>query len=313
MDDVCNDKVSCFSKVIPIIVTFNPNLNELKVLLSTLSSFILVKLIDNGSVDVKNQKKILSQYLNVQAIFLDENIGIAEAQNIAIQSVETNTSINGTFIFLLDQDSVPISNCIEVLYESANQLKNEGVKLGVIGPALIDSFSDSRFGFNKDGKRYCNDQPISAAFECDDINSSGSLIPLNVWRELRGNKKELFIDHVETDWCFRARVAGYVCYGTFSALLLHSMGESTLRYWLFGWRKMPDRAPERHYYLFRNSMFLQKQQYVPKVWKWKNILKLLLTMGYFGVFHRQRIKHISDMYLGIKDGLKNRLGVKKKK
>lgn len=281
----------------------------LRLLLDSLCFFHSVKLVDNDSKNVNSLKQLCFSYDNIQTSYLPLNKGLAEAQNKAVTLIEGG--VKNDFILLLDQDSTPIDNCIDVLCDYASQLKNEEVKLGVIGPALVDSFLDSRFGFIKNGKRFYKEDAVNSMFQCDGINSSGSLIPLEAWQELRGNNKELFIDHVETDWCFRARAAGYECYGTFDALLSHSMGESTIKYWFFGWRTMPDRTPERHYYLFRNSIFLQQQSYVPINWKYKNILKLILTIGYFGVFHRQRVKHISNMYIGLKDGINKRLGVKK--
>ena len=305
-------KSRCPEEVTPIVVIFNPNISRLTELLDSLTSFNNVKLVDNASRNVDDLKQLVQQYPNIQMIFLATNCGLAEAQNRAVDLIE-NKLTDSVFILLLDQDSVPVDKCIDVLHDYAQELINQGMKLGVIGPALLDSFSASRFGFIKNGKRFYKDEAKNNIFECDGINSSGSLIPLNVWQELGGNNGELFIDHVETDWCFRARAAGYVCYGTFDAVLSHSMGESTLKYWLFGWRTMPDRTPERHYYLFRNSIFLQKQEYVPNSWKCKNILKLILTMGYFGVFHRYRAKHLSNMCIGVKDGVMNKLGVNKSK
>jgi len=296
--------------VVPIIVTYNPDIKRLGYLIKSLVLFEDVKLIDNGSKNIESLKKLCLQYKNIETLFLEMNCGLADAQNQAVNLIEAKKR-NNVFVLLLDQDSVPEDKCIDVLYNYAIQLKAQGVRLGVIGPALVDTYSDSKFGFIRDNRRFYLDEVTASFFECDGINSSGSLIPLGVWQELRGNKKELFIDHVETDWCFRARAAGYRCYGTFNAVLSHSMGESTLRYWLFGWKSMPDRAPERHYYLFRNSVFLQKQKYVPGRWKSKNILKLLLTLGYFGVFHRQRVKHISNMHTGFIDGITNRQGAKK--
>lgn len=302
--------MSYLKRVTPIIVTYNPSTGVLSKLLASLDHFKTVQLVDNGSYNAIALKELCSKYENVQSSFLNSNIGLAEAQNKAIEELEDEV-LDGAFILLLDQDSVPIDNFIAVLYEHAIGLMNADVKLAVIGPALVDTYSDSRFGFIRKGKRFYIEDTTTSVFQCDGVNSSGSLIPLAVWKELGGNNPQLFIDHVETDWCFRVRAAGYVCYGTFDAAMSHSMGESTLRYWLFGWRTMPDRTPERHYYLFRNSMFLQKQNYVPSSWKIKNTIKLLLTMGYFGVFHPQRIKQLLSMYIGIKDGVTGKFGVRK--
>ncbi len=294
--------------VTPIIVTFNPDISRLAALFESLSLFSAVQLVDNNSDNLDEIKQLCSKYTNIKPCFLPSNVGLAEAQNKAVEQLEADAT-NDKFILLLDQDSVPLDDCIEILHQYATSLIAGGVRLGVIGPALSDSYSDSQFGFIKNGKRRYKQASKNHTFECDGINSSGSLIPLAVWQELNGNNSELFIDHVETDWCFRVIAAGYVCYGTFDALLSHSMGESTIQYWLFGQRSMPDRTPKRHYYLFRNSMYLQKQKYVPRVWKFANIAKLLFTVCYFSLFSQQRVSHFKDMCVGLLDGFKNNLGV----
>ena len=296
-------------RVIPIVVTYNPEVDRLRELLGSLNSFAEVQLVDNGSDNLNDLKKLCLAYRNVCTTFLASNCGLAEAQNKAVEKQFENSISKDNFILLLDQDSVPLVGCIEVLYQHATNLIEGGVRLGVIGPALSDLYSDSQFGFTKNGRRRYKQASKNHTFECDGINSSGSLIPQAVWQELKGNNSDLFIDHVETDWCFRVIAAGYVCYGTFDALLSHSMGESTIEYWLFGRRSMPDRAPKRHYYLFRNSLFLQKQRYVPRMWKLSNMAKLLFTACYFSLFSKQRASHFKYICIGLFDGINNKLGI----
>jgi len=295
-------------KVTTVVVTYNPDISRLEALLDSLSLFRSVQLTDNNSDNIDEIKQLCSIYENIHPCFLPSNVGLAEAQNKAVEQIEGDVS-SDDFILLLDQDSVPLDDCIEVLFQHANSLIAGGVRLGVIGPALSDSYSDSRFGFIKNGRRRYKQSSKNHTFECDGINSSGSLIPLAVWRELKGNNSELFIDHVETDWCFRVIAVGYVCYGTFDALLSHSMGESTIKYWLFGQKSMPDRTPKRHYYLFRNSMHLQKQKYVPRLWKLANIVKLLFTVCYFSLFSQQKVDHFKNMWVGLLDGFRGHLGI----
>jgi len=297
-----------YNVVTPIVVTFNADIKRLTELFHSLILFDNVQLVDNNSENIDELKSLCSKYENIKASFLSSNVGLAEAQNKAVEQVEGDVT-DDKFILLLDQDSVPLDDCIDTLHQYATSLIAGGVRLGVIGPALSDSYSDSRFGFIKNGRRRYKQASKNHTFECDGINSSGSLIPLAVWQELKGNNSDLFIDHVETDWCFRVIAAGYVCYGTFDALLSHSMGESTIQYWLFGQKSMPDRAPKRHYYLFRNSMYLQKQKYVPRLWKLANIVRLLFTVCYFSLFSQQKVNHFTNMWVGLSDGLKGRLGV----
>jgi len=45
--------------------------------------------------------------------------------------------------------------------------------------------------------------------ETDMLIASGCLIPADVLRDVGLMDDALFIDHVDTDWCMRARARGY--------------------------------------------------------------------------------------------------------
>ncbi len=82
------------------------------------------------------------------------------------------------------------------------------------------------------------------------------------------------------------------------------MGDDMLGFWLFGKREMPYRSPVRHYYIFRNSLLLQRRKYIPGVWKFWNIVKLGFTLFVFGIGRREARQHRTMMWRGIVDGLK---------
>jgi rhamnosyltransferase len=118
----------------------------------------------------------------------------------------------------------------------------------------------------------------------------------------------LFIDHVETDWCFRARASGFKLFATAGTRLTHHMGDAICHYWFFGRKSMPYRSPSRHYYLTRNSILLQKRNYVPVAWKFANILKLGFTFLYFGFLGKDTKQQRKCILLGMRDGMKGITG-----
>ncbi len=122
--------------------------------------------------------------------------------------------------------------------------------------------------------------------EVDSLNSSGTLLSNTVFTETGGFDSGLFIDHVETDWCFKAKSLGYKLFGTINTQLTHHMGDDVCYYWLLKKRRMPYRSPARHYYIVRNSVLLQKRSYVPIAWKISNVLKLCFTFCYFGCYYQ---------------------------
>ena len=124
--------------------------------------------------------------------------------------------------------------------------------------------------------------------EVDGLNSSGTLISTEAFRVIGEFDSHLFVDHVETDWCFKAKAKGFKLFATTKTKLTHFMGDDICYYWFLGKKSMPYRSPSRHYYLARNSILLQKRGYIPAAWKASNILKLCFTYMYFGFFCKDK-------------------------
>lgn len=135
------------------------------------------------------------------------------------------------------------------------------------------------------------------------LNGSGTLIPAHIYRELGGLDDALFIDHVDTEWSFRVLAAGYALYGIPQVGFTHRMGESSVRFWLFGWRVWPSRSPRRHYFLFRNAVILMRRDYVPAVWKAWAVAKLLVTFAVHALFDPGRKEQSREMLRGLREGL----------
>jgi rhamnosyltransferase len=81
------------------------------------------------------------------------------------------------------------------------------------------------------------------------------------------------------------------------------MGERSLRFWLFGWRLWPARSANRHFYLFRNAVWLMRRDEVPRVWKFWAVIKLALTSLVHGVFDPDRRAQLAAMARGVREGM----------
>ena len=140
--------------------------------------------------------------------------------------------------------------------------------------------------------------------ENSEVSIKGRMIDVKAIDIAGEFENAFFIDHVETEWCYRAASLGVKLYGIPDAEMQHQMGEKSIKFWLFGQREMPYRVPIRHYYLFRNSMVLQNRSYVPITWKIWNIAKLTLTFAYFILFSPERKEQAKNMKRGILEGIK---------
>jgi rhamnosyltransferase len=294
-----------------VIISFNPDLTIIREVLASLAGQCRTIIVDNGSA-----QPVLSSLINlvrnknsVEVIALYDNTGIAHAQNTAIRhATENHPEIR--YILTLDHDSIPPGNMVACLETTFETIKNQGIPVAAVGPVLYDPRDNKLLKFHKmkfffPGK--INPESIAGehpVVEVDGLNSSGTLISTTAFREIGEFDRNLFIDHVETDWCFRARAKGFRLFATTGTRLTHHMGDDVCYYWFFGKKSMPYRSPARHYYLARNSVLLQKRDYIPAVWKASNILKLCLTYIYFGFLNKAGKQQRRLITLGIRDGAK---------
>ena len=118
----------------------------------------------------------------------------------------------------------------------------------------------------------------------------------------------LFIDQVDTEWCLRARAAGYRVFGACGAVLDHRLGDSSNRLWFGRWRRLPRHQAFRYYYIFRNTVLLFRRRYVSVKWitfqlHWLGALFLL-----YGVLNRHRHGELRMMVKGFADGIRGVTG-----
>lgn len=296
--------------VIAVVVTYHPEIDSLKLQLEALSPQVSkIIIIDNGS-DIGIQEFIdsIPHCTNIVTRCLGANLGIGHAQNVGIDYA---VSAGAEYVALFDQDSLPASDMIEKLYNAASALQGTGVRLAAVGPAYKDTNNGVLSGFVRVGlfgfaRIQCksNNKPIEADF----LISSGSLIPIDTLKAVGGVDSSLFIDHVDTEWCFRAKSEGYRIFGVCTALMMHSLGDRRGRIWFLRWRTVPYHSPFRYYYMFRNSIILIRRPYMPFFWKVADVFRCIRSAVYFGVFGSARRDCLRMMSRGIADGLRGLTG-----
>lgn len=296
-------------RTLAIILTYHPSPGILQELCSAvLPQTDATLIVDNGSrwdnealinaVDIEFKTRL-------QFLWLPENIGVAAGHNKGITWAREQ---GFTHILLLDQDSIPARDMVQQLHDALEQLGIHNTLIAGIGPSYIDSYTGTRSSFVRFGlisiRKIDNEQQeIGGIIETDFLISSGSLIPMKVFDHVGLMDEGLFIDHVDTEWVLRAKSRGYKIYGTYNAVMRHSLGNATLRFWFLRWRNVPLHSPERHYYIFRNSLVLFRRPYAPRQWIINDIVRLGYIAVFYPIFAPQRIKRITMILKGIWDGL----------
>lgn len=290
--------------IVAIVVTFYPDLNTLGALLDVLDSQVdSIVVVDNCSgVEFYNWFDKFSSK-KVHGIFLAENTGVATAQNKGIAWARTQ---GADAIVLFDQDSLPDHRMVNCL---AMVLKNEqakGNKVAAVGPKYMDERNIDRPSFSRltgiGLRKVLHEHEIVPS---DFIISSGSLIPTCTLDEVGMMNDEFFIDQIDIEWCLRAKAYGYQAYGVCSTSMQHSLGEEPLS---FLGLKLLHHSPLRHYYIFRNAIWMLFKPYIPLGWKLIFVRTLFLRFVLYSLFVEPQLKYCKMMAEGIWHGLIGRMG-----
>src|SRR5574338_431740 len=255
--------------VCAVVVTYHPDVAVLERLLRELLRQVAwVVVVDNGS-RIAIQEWLEMVFANDQRI---EAVCLGSNFGIAAaqnKGIQRARQARADYVILFDQDSEPAPDMVSRLLSAAKQKLAQGVELGAVAPAYADSEAGILSGFVRVG---------------------------------------LFIDHVDTEWCFRVKAKGYRLFGVCSARMIHSLGNRRSRVWLFRWRSVPYHSPFRYYYMFRNSVLLQRRAYLPSRWKQADLFRCLRAMLFFGAFSSQRGACLLMMLRGLRDGLAGVIG-----
>ncbi len=289
-----------------VTVTYRPDLAVLQRQISTLPESSLLIVVDNASDNstVEQLRAMASRHSRCVLIENRENRGLAEALNQGIQAALANGC---RYALLLDQDTEPHATAVAALFARACDL-NSGTVLTCVGPSLQDIDTGLPHGFHvAAGGLWRRRYPRAGSTEpilCSGLNGSGTLFPLAIVERFGGMDASLFIDHVDSEWSFRIAAAGCRLAGIPEVIFGHRMGQSSMRYWFLGWRVAPYRSPERHFFLFRNTIGLMRRRYVPLTWKVWAPIKLMLTMAAHLFMDKNRTRQLSEMQRGIGAGFR---------
>lgn len=293
-------------KIHAIVVTFNP---ERDVLLREFELLALqvdkIWLVDNASVQsLAAWVSGLPWDAKLEFVQMPANLGLGAAQNAGIQKAR---AAGASHLLILDQDSQPMPDMVDYLLAASDRLQSAGVRVAAVAPVYVDRVTGARSGFVRLGwfdykKQFVT--PDRGPIEADFVISSGSLIPMSSIDEIGLIDEDLFIDHVDTEWCLRARSKGFKLFGVPAASMFHSLGDNRKRVWFLRWRNVPYHSPFRYYYMLRNGVLLQKRPYIP--WKWciGEFMRHCQMLVFFGFWGEGSFKRLAMMLRGLLDGFK---------
>ncbi|BAZ09915.1 glycosyl transferase family protein [Calothrix sp. NIES-4071] len=208
-------------------------------------------IIDNSQIE----PVLLSDYNNIIIEHHPENIGIGAGLNIALSFAQAQ---DYDFLWAFDQDSVPASDCLEILLEAYQRLSTQ-YKIAIIAPTAIDIKTNTVIEgavFTKYRFIGCKHTNQVNFYECDSPITSGSLISIDKAKTISPPRADLFIDGIDLDYGLRFKQKGYSNLIITKAIMQHNFGNPLTVNFLSKKLYIHKYSALRHYYICRNHTYL---------------------------------------------------------
>lgn len=281
-------------KIIAIIVCYNSREEEIKKTVKSINKQVDYVIIVNND----SSKYDYNMFENVYNIILDENFGIAYAQNIGIKKA---LELKADFVLLSDQDTIYPERYIESFSPFLNEKK-----AAVYCPTFYNTVSNSFAPLLI--KKFQPVYDISEPTYVEQAIASGSIIDVNCFEKVGFMDERLFIDYVDQEFCWRLTSNGYKILAVPSIVITHSLGERQKT--ILG-REITIWNDIRFHYLIRNAIFLATHS---EFLVFNERMKLMhdalygWCVNYFLLNHN--LKSIGFIFTAIFNGLFKKLGKK---
>ena len=301
--------MSAVTRIQAIVVAFRPEPERLSQALASLRAQVdSVLVVDNGGQG-QSLRELVNQSVAGLGRVIEQpgNSGVAAALNRGICEGERGAP---SYYLFMDDDSVPAPDMVSRLRDALERAASRGERIAAAGPLCIDDRSAAAASFVRVGwlrfQRIACGESTDAVVRSDLLINSGMLIPAPVLREIGAMDESLFIDHVDTEWCLRARSHGYGLLGVCGARLSHRLGDDSIP--VTPSRRIHRHSGFRYRYIFRNSVLLYGRNYPGLKWKIADGLRLVALFGAIAIFVAPRRKNLWAAVLGLADGLRGRCG-----
>lgn len=280
-----------------VFVTYHPDGDFPKRLKKILPQVDRVVIVDNAS----SQKTRLMLYKladndNVEIIQNNKNIGLSSALN---QGMQWLIEREYCWALTLDQDTIPCKNMVSHLSEIYTKCRQSD-KIAIIGSNYYDLKNNEKIQFRFDSRN------CSLWKEKKTLITSGSLISMAAFRVIGPFRDDFFIDHVDHEYCLRARSKGFKIILALKPTMQHTIGAQT-EHRLIGFTiKTSNHTEQRCYFRSRNHVALMREYYLKEpIWVLKLLIAKIRSIVFIYLFEKDKLIKINSIIQGYKDGIKN--------
>lgn len=270
-------------KIAGCVILYHPQDETVRNIETYINQLDYLYVVNNGGGE-KVIAKIQAQHPNVGVLDYPENQGIAHPLNVVLYKAATQYE----YLLTMDQDSSFSSEAVAEYF--ARIRKNNGKTEKIASYAVNYAHL----------KREKVEQQIITYYI-----TSGSVLNIKNAIHLGGFDEKLFIDQVDSEFAYRAKISRYKIKTYFDLPLNHQLGNPA-HYAVGPYHfDVLNHSPLRKYYIVRNQIYVMKKYPFLKNAYRKYILKEIIKIL---LFEKEKYKKIQYIIQAVKDAKHNRYG-----
>jgi rhamnosyltransferase len=217
------------------VVLYNPSDSVFDTILSYIDQVAKLYIVDNSDHHNGSLTQKLKQLDKVIYVNNHGNKGIAAALNVG---AELALKSGFDFLLTMDQDTDLSANYVSNLMTAF--IENDARKIGIIAPPYLKR--------SKNETRRLQDILFTM--------TSGNILNLKAYEKVGPFLNELFIDHVDHEYCLRLNQQGFRVVQVNDVEIIHRPG--TLTSIFKGRISFSSHSPQRLYYFCRNGFYVSR-------------------------------------------------------
>ena len=287
-----------------VLVTYHPDPGFAQRLRDILQQVAAVVVVDNGSAGAQLEMlRELASEDRAALVLNGANVGLARALNVGIGHA---AALGFSWVVLLDQDSRIDGDMVKTLM-AVRESFADPARLALIGAGFREKHRHSLKIARLEGRG-------NEWQEVATVITSGSLLSLSAYEHIGPFREDFFIDHVDTEYCMRARARGYRVLKTLRPLMTHSIGKPTQHRLLWMRKWTSNHSADRRYYITRNHTVMLRERggYFPGSWALMALLSGLNACKRIALYEEAKREKIAAVFSGWWDGTHGRMGPRSK-
>ena len=293
--------------VVTVILNTNRKADTLAALDSLSASTYLnqkILVLDNTSTD-GSIPAIRQSHPAVEVIELAKNLGYAGNNNVGIRAA---MDAGADWVLVLNEDTILAPDCIERLVA----LGESDSRIGIVGPMVyhhneptVIQSAGGKMTSRWESLHLAQNEPDSGQFphphEVDWISGCAIMVRRAVIDQAGALDERFFYYWEETEWCLRARKAGWKIFHDPEARLWHKGVQRDYR-----------PGPNVTYYSTRNRLLMLSKHHAPlsvQIATWLELLRRLISWTVKPQW-REMHAHRDALWQGMGDFLRKRWGMR---